>query len=154
MTSSETEVDDKDRVDETGDTRKVTSTEVTAPVKPVETVQEKARKLLKYGQLPMFAPARRDWSKGELLCIDEGPEAFSWPPLNWQSMDADKRLLSVEFAANLIEFCLSKKFPTLSRSNLLDKYMYNFLVLPGTSRIRRSEQERYMQRVASTLIKS
>ena len=55
-------------------------------------------------------------------------------------MNADQKLLAVEFAANSIEFQTTRSFPKLSRGTLLDKY--NFLVLPGTAKIRRNEQNR------------
>lgn len=102
-------------------------------------VQKRAEELLKFGQMPMFAPARRDWTKGGLLVLDVGDTNFTWPPLGWQDLDADRRLLSSEFAAMAIEFKRTGLFPTLSRGTLLDKY--NFLVLPGSAKIRRSESE-------------
>ena len=54
-------------------------------------------------------------------------------------MDPDQKLLSVEFAANSIEFQATGKFPSLSRRTLLDKY--NLFVLPGTAKIRRNDQD-------------
>lgn len=115
-------------------------TSSTVSKKEISTVQERAKNLLRYGLMPLFAPSRRDWTKGGLLQLDEDSRGFTWPPYKWQQMEPDQKLLSVEFAANFIEFKLTGAFPLLSRSTLLDKY--NFLVLPGTAKIRRTEQEK------------
>ena len=103
------------------------------------TLQERAFHLLKYGQLPHFAPARRDWGKGGIVSFGLGNKDYPWPPQGWQEMDADQRLLSAEFAAMALEFTSVGGFPRLTRSELLDKF--NFLVLPGSSKIRRTQEE-------------
>ena len=107
-------------------------------VVPIPSVQERAESILRYGLMPLCAPARRDWGKGGLLQVDIGSTSLTWPPIGWQKMNADQKLLAVEFAANSIEFQTTRTFPKLSRGTLLDKY--NFLVLPGTAKIRRNEQ--------------
>lgn len=115
---------------------------VPAPVAPAvdKTIQERAESLLRFGLMPLCAPARRDWSKGGLFSLEVGGKEFPWPPMGWTGMTSDQRLLAVEFAANTIEFNATGSFPALSRCHLLDKY--NFLVLPGTAKIRRTETEK------------
>ena len=103
------------------------------------TLQERARHLLKYGQLPHFAPGRRDWTRAGLVSLDFGGRSFPWPPHGWQEMDPDRRLLSAEFAAMTLEFSRRGGFPCLSRSDLLDRY--NFLILPGSAKIKRSQED-------------
>lgn len=105
-----------------------------------KSIQDRARELLKYGAMPFCAPARRDWTKGGLLSLEIDGKTLSWPPLDWQKMSADQRLLAVEFVAMSIEFQATGTFCAISRHNLLDKY--NFLVLPGSAKLRISEEEK------------
>ena len=102
-------------------------------------LQERACRLLKYGQLPHFAPARRDWGKAGIVSFGLGDKDYPWPPHGWQEMDSDQRLLSAEFAAMALEFTSKGGFPKLTRTELLDKF--NFLVLPGSAKIRRTQEE-------------
>lgn len=104
-----------------------------------ESIQSQAEHLLRYGQMPVFAPGRREWSKGGLLQLELESGKFTWPPMNWTQYTPDQKLLASEFAAMSIESKTTGSFPTLSRGNLLDKF--NFLVLPGSAKARRSAEE-------------
>ena len=114
----------------------------TAVVVPIPSVQERAESILRYGLMPLCAPARRDWGKGGLLQVDIGGTSLTWPPIGWQKMNADQKLLAVEFAANSIEFQTTRTFPKLSRGTLLDKY--NFF---GLARDSEDKEERTGQSV-------
>ena len=105
-----------------------------------KSIQDRARELLKYGAMPFCAPARRDWTKGGLLSLEIDGKTLSWPPLDWQKLSADQRLLAVEFVAMSIEFQATGTFCDISRHNLLDKY--NFLVLPGSAKLRIAKEEK------------
>ena len=71
--------------------------------------------------------------------LDMGNTCFTWPRAGWQAMDPERKLLAVEFAAMSIEFKLTGSFPMLTRGILLD--IYNFLILPGSAKIKRNESE-------------
>ena len=46
-------------------------------------LHERAEKLLKFGQMPLFAPARRDWTKAGLISMEFESCSFTWPPFGW-----------------------------------------------------------------------
>ncbi|KAK3609185.1 hypothetical protein CHS0354_013722, partial [Potamilus streckersoni] len=107
---------------------------VTSPPKKIlmSKNQNRARKLLKAGCMPLFPPARRDWDKEEIVEFTAGPVSIRWPPRSWKKMSADGKLLSVEYAAMTLEASLTPgHIPNIDRGDLIDRY--NPLVLPGTS---------------------
>ena len=89
-------------------------------------LQERACHLLKYGQLPHFAPARRDWGKAGIVSFGLGDKDYPWPPHGWQEMGSDQRLLSAEFAAMALEFTSKGGFPKLTRTELLINLTFLF----------------------------
>ncbi|KAK3597594.1 hypothetical protein CHS0354_030138 [Potamilus streckersoni] len=94
--------------------------------------QNRARKLLKAGCMLLFPPARRDWDKEEIVEFTAKPVSIRWPPRSWKKISADRKLLSVEYAAMTLEANLtSGHIPNIDRGDLIDRY--NPLVLPGTS---------------------
>ncbi|VDI79098.1 Hypothetical predicted protein [Mytilus galloprovincialis] len=96
----------------------------------VRTPVERATTLLRLGGMPLFPPARRDWTgevqvklPGEVLTKD-------WPPQGWKEMTPDTKKLNWEFIS--FQYEQVSNHPTVpSRAGLLDKY--NMLALPGTS---------------------
>ena len=115
-------------------------------------LQERACHLLKCGQLPHFAPERRDWDKGGIFSFGLGDKDYPWPPHGWQEMDSDQRLLSAEFAVMALEFMSIGGFPKLSRTKLLE--IFNFLVLLGSAKIRRTQEKTGAARTVITSIRS
>ncbi|KAK3590800.1 hypothetical protein CHS0354_038683 [Potamilus streckersoni] len=53
---------------------------VTSPPMKSSKNQNRARKLLKAGRMPLFPPARRDWDKEEIVEFTGGPVSIRWPP--------------------------------------------------------------------------
>lgn len=94
-------------------------------------------KILSRGAMPLSLPARRDWGKTEITISVDSIFTLSWPPKNWQKLSSDQRLLAREYAAVCLEKKGSDEFPTLSRTELLDKY--NFLSLDGEAKPRKEK---------------
>lgn len=98
------------------------------PSRNIVTIQQRARKILEFGSMPLVPPARRNWDREEVLKL-EGT-TISWPPHGWKKMSSDQRKLTWEFAATTLEL-KTVSFNAINRTDLLDKY--NCLALPGTS---------------------
>lgn len=99
--------------------------------KPIgASLSERALNLLKRGCLPLFPPARRDWGTDQVTLRCNNITVV-WPPMDWQEMSPDRRLLSWEYTAlTLQERMDQSRSATIERIDLLDKF--NFLALPGT----------------------
>ena len=98
------------------------------PIRNIVTIQQRSRKIIEFGSLPLVPPAHRNWDRDEVLKL-EGT-TISWPPHGWKKMSSDQRKLTCEFAATTIEL-KTVSFNAINRTDLLDKY--NCLALPGTS---------------------
>jgi hypothetical protein len=98
------------------------------PIRNIVTIQQRARKILKFGSMPLVPPARRNWDRDEVLNL-EGT-TISWPPHEWKKMSSDQRKLTWEFAATTIEM-KTVSFNAINRTDLLDEY--NCLALHDTS---------------------
>ena len=98
------------------------------PIRNIVTIQQRARKILEFGSMPLVPPSRRNWDREEIMKL-EGT-TISWPPHGWKKMSSDQRKLTWEFAATTMEL-KTVSFNAINRTDLLDKY--NCLALPGTS---------------------
>lgn len=102
------------------------SSDVPSTEEPDE-LSRRAVHLLLAGGMPLFPPARRNWTQESTLQIPLEGFLQTWPPLGWQKMSPDTRLLLWEaLSTNL---ALLWNLP-LERSTLLDSFQ--FLALPGS----------------------
>ena len=88
---------------------------------------QRARVLLLEGGMPLFPPARRDWSlSGSVVLPLLGP-VKQWPPTGWQEMQPDDKLMAWEAVA----YMMSASFGMpMRRSIILDSFQC--LALPGS----------------------
>jgi hypothetical protein len=98
------------------------------PIRNIVTIQQRARKILEFGSMPLVPPARRNWDRDKVLKLES--TTISWPPHGWKKMSSDQRKLTWEFVATTLEL-KTVSFNAINRTYLLDKY--NCLALPGTS---------------------
>ena len=100
-----------------------------APRRVGPSLSYRATKLLRMGAIPLFPPARRNWSTDEAVTLSESSLQFKWPPLGWQRLSPDQRLMRVEFV--VMQILTLRNVPlTMERSEML--LPFNFLVLPGS----------------------
>ena len=92
-------------------------------------MRDRAVRLLRWGAMPLFPPAKRDWADKQIVLKGRCKE-FTWPPTNWQTWDGARRLTAWELAAMTLD-ADEAGFPVLEHDLMLDSY--NFLGLPGTS---------------------
>lgn len=90
----------------------------------------RAMKLLRMGAMPLFPPARREWTTSEAVTLTEGSLSIKWPPKNWVALSPDQKLLQLEFLSFQILQERGINTSNLDRSDILDEF--NFLALPGT----------------------
>ena len=90
--------------------------------------------------MPFCPPGRRNWEAPNVFTISINGFKLSWPPVSWQKMTPDRKLLAWEHAAmSLEEACETTVSHSTSRAYLLDKY--NFLALPESAKHRKEESE-------------
>jgi hypothetical protein len=89
----------------------------------------RANKLLRMGAMPVFPPARREWSADEVITIIEDDVKFKWPPKDWKYLSPDNKLLQFEFSV----FAILKQRGVTPKSRSYTHDLFNFLVLPGTA---------------------
>ena len=91
--------------------------------------------------MPLFPPARRDWSCGAEIALPLSDGMSQWPPKDWMNMDPDTRLLIWEVAAT----SLAIKFGmALDRASVQDAFQ--FLALPGSRSIEATGLEKDLRR--------
>ena len=93
------------------------------------TLQERALALFTTGAMPLFPPARRDWTSGVEIQLPIPGSLSMWPPAGWKTMSADIKLLLWETVSTLLATLVFQAIPE-DRGLLLDTFQ--FLALPGT----------------------
>ncbi|CAC5414117.1 unnamed protein product [Mytilus coruscus] len=112
--------------------KQLLATIITEDVPNIElrTPAERATSLLRLGGMPLFPPARRDWTGEVQVKLPGDVLTKNWPPQGWKEMTQDTKKLNWEFIGFQYEQ-VSNHTTVPSRAGLLDKY--NMFALPGTS---------------------
>ena len=108
------------------------------------TIQQRARKILEFGSMPLVPPVRRNWDRDEIMKLDG--TTISWHPHGWKKISSDQRKLTWEFAATTIEL-KTVSCNAINRTDLLDTY--NCLALPGTSEDGKHSDNKVRSKVSS-----
>ena len=90
-------------------------------------IQDRARKILSRGAMPLVPPARREWKRREVPIVVNGKN-ITWPPKGWNGYSPDQKFSMWEHTAMSIE--LELVGTPLERDSLMAKYY--FLGLPGS----------------------
>lgn len=99
-------------------------------VSEVAPTAAQAINLLSLGCMPLFPPARRQWSQTSPVTLTgKNGETISWPPKE----PGDDRQRRLNFMSAAIRLDSVNLFPASSEDIIFDKF--NFLVLPGTATI-------------------
>ena len=107
----------------------IATEEMETPESERRSLKERAESLLRTGVMPLFPPARREWTNMQPVKICTDP-IMVWPPENWEELSADSRLTAWQFTAMALEFREGVRLIT-NQQDVLDKYA--MLALPGTS---------------------
>ena len=124
-----TDISYKEKVDQSASTAPDLVAAICPDIVQVSTsVQERAKRLLVNGCMPLCPPARREWTSGMKIQIPIPGPLSVWPPNDWQLMSPDMKLLTYETVATLLHTCIYDRVPE-DRHVVLDQF--NFLALPG-----------------------
>jgi hypothetical protein len=85
-----------------------------------KTASSRAKELLIVGCMPLFPPARRNWTGEDTVTLPGDVTNRKWPPQGWRNLTPDQRKLQWEFMVS-----------SLYRTGRLDTY--NMFVLLGTA---------------------
>ncbi|CAC5415186.1 unnamed protein product [Mytilus coruscus] len=91
------------------------------PSVELRTPAERATSLFRISGMPLFPPARRDWTGEVQVKLSGDVLTKDWPPQGWKDMTEDTRKLKWEFIAFQYEQ-VSNNTTVPSRAGLLDKY--------------------------------
>jgi hypothetical protein len=94
---------------------------------PSSDLVSRALPLLLAGGMPLFPPARRNWTGESTLKLPLQGSFQTWPPAGWQQMSPDTRLLLWETVSTTLAVQFNM---ALDRQSILDSFQ--FLALPGS----------------------
>ncbi len=106
---------------------------------PEHSLATRARALLKRGAMPLLPPSPRVWSEDEEATFQGPSSVFKWPPRGWQLMTPSRKRQLFEFVAMSLDIG-SSGLPTAEPEELCDQY--NFLLLPGSAKMHRTDRQR------------